>query len=137
MPLKLRMLGLNFRILLRFWFPVFAYSGSIYWVSSRANLKTPFEAIGFDKIMHGLECFPLGWLLARALLCDYVGLNEATLLALVAACCFLYGVSDEIHQSFVIGRTSDALDVLADTIGGLIGAWAYSHRQKGQNYGRS
>lgn len=37
--------------------------------------------------------------------------------------CSLYGVSDEVHQFFVIGRSTDVLDWLADTIGaGIAGA---------------
>ena len=31
-----------------------------------------------------------------------------------------YGVTDEVHQSFVPGRISDPLDLIADTVGGLI-----------------
>jgi len=32
----------------------------------------------------------------------------------------LYGVTDEVHQLYVWGRTSDILDVTADAFGGLI-----------------
>jgi len=32
----------------------------------------------------------------------------------------LYGVTDELHQYFVPGRTSDVLDWIADTLGALI-----------------
>lgn len=37
---------------------------------------------------------------------------------------FLYGVSDEIHQSFVPGRGPHARDIIFDTIGGTLGVWA-------------
>ena len=33
----------------------------------------------------------------------------------------LYGISDEFHQYFVPGRSSDILDVVADSIGTTIG----------------
>jgi VanZ family protein len=33
----------------------------------------------------------------------------------------LYGMSDELHQAFVPGRDSSALDFLADTVGVLLG----------------
>ena len=37
----------------------------------------------------------------------------------------LYGVSDEIHQRFTPGRDSDPLDVVADTLGGTVGAMSW------------
>ena len=119
------MASLSFWIFLRFWFPVFAYSGIIFWVSSWQNLKAPLETYGFDKIVHGLEYLLFGLLLARALLHSYSRFNRSTLVTLVLVCSFLYGLSDEYHQSFVIGRTADAFDLLADTIGGFIGGWIY------------
>jgi len=36
--------------------------------------------------------------------------------------CSLYGLSDEWHQSYVPGRQSDAMDWLADSIGGGLAA---------------
>jgi VanZ family protein len=43
-------------------------------------------------------------------------------MALLAAFCFtvLYGVTDEIHQLWVPGRSSDLLDALADATGALL-----------------
>jgi hypothetical protein len=37
--------------------------------------------------------------------------------AAVVLVCVLYGATDEYHQSFVAGRTPDALDLLNDAIG--------------------
>ena len=37
----------------------------------------------------------------------------------------LYGISDEIHQSFVPFRTADAMDALADIIGSITGVYLY------------
>lgn len=34
--------------------------------------------------------------------------------------CFLYGLTDEWHQSFVPGRTPDIRDIVADTTGALL-----------------
>lgn len=34
--------------------------------------------------------------------------------------CFCYGVSDELHQYFVPGRSTSGLDVLADVCGALL-----------------
>ena len=40
--------------------------------------------------------------------------------------CWLYGASDEYHQRFVPGRTSDVLDWVADALGSVLGAGAVS-----------
>lgn len=37
----------------------------------------------------------------------------------------IYGVVDEIHQSFTPGRASSVFDWLADTAGGFFGAFAF------------
>ncbi|MCK5081916.1 MAG: VanZ family protein, partial [Candidatus Omnitrophica bacterium] len=34
-----------------------------------------------------------------------------------------YGISDEIHQSFVPGRNAGIIDIIADTIGGAAGGF--------------
>ena len=44
--------------------------------------------------------------------------------ALAAALAAVYGVSDELHQSFVPGRTADGADVVADAVGAVLGAGA-------------
>ena len=36
----------------------------------------------------------------------------------------LYGVTDEYHQLFVPGREFDVLDLVADTIGSIVGTAA-------------
>lgn len=40
--------------------------------------------------------------------------------------CFLYAVSDEIHQYFVPGRSMQAIDIAIDTFGSVIGSAAVS-----------
>lgn len=37
--------------------------------------------------------------------------------------CFLYSISDEIHQMFIDGRSSEIFDVLIDTIGSSFGVF--------------
>ncbi len=38
---------------------------------------------------------------------------------------FLYAASDEIHQSFIPGRTPSIWDVCIDTAGAIIGLWLW------------
>ncbi len=64
-------------------------------------------------VAHASEYAVLAALWAWAL---HPVLGRRALLA-AAAISFAYAVSDEFHQSFVSGRDSDPLDVVADTIG--------------------
>ena len=48
----------------------------------------------------------------------------ARALPLAATISLLYAISDEYHQSFVPGRVSDPLDVLADAAGIAAALWA-------------
>ena len=50
------------------------------------------------------------------------GKMRAALLAAVITA--LYGATDEWHQSFNASRSVEMLDFIADSIGGLIGAFA-------------
>lgn len=40
-------------------------------------------------------------------------------------CCFLYAISDEVHQLFIPGRSGQATDVLIDSLGAAIGIALY------------
>jgi VanZ family protein len=48
------------------------------------------------------------------------GSRPRTAFAFGVALAIAYGVTDEIHQSFVPGRRADPADVLADALGALI-----------------
>ena len=43
---------------------------------------------------------------------------------LAIICAFVYGISDEFHQSFVPGRTAEFRDVIADFCGAAVGTGA-------------
>jgi VanZ family protein len=94
------------------------YCGLIFFLSSlpRIPLDKTFEYE--DKVLHLLAyaiMALLAWRSFRHFIQD---------LPLLAICCIgfcgLYGVSDEIHQYYVPGRTSSVTDVAADLIGALL-----------------
>lgn len=60
--------------------------------------------------------------------------GRAAAAAIVAV---LYGVSDEIHQSFVPERTGQAQDVVVDAIGALLGVLAFVLVARARNAGRT
>jgi VanZ family protein len=110
---------------LRYWMPVCAYAGLIFYLSSQPHPEDdlPSFVLSFsDKVLHVVEYAALGGLCYRAL---RWGTNESWgNLALPLAVLFasLYGISDEIHQSLVPFRDSSWLDWVADTIGAAVGA---------------
>jgi VanZ family protein len=88
-----------------------------------------------DFLTHGGAYAVLAVLACRALA---GGLGQAVtarvaLVAVVVAT--LYGVTDELHQSFVPGRTPDGWDVLKDLGGAVAGAAACAW-PRGSNHRR-
>jgi VanZ family protein len=94
----------------------------LFGLSSLSTLPTPPGGFSFYDI-HVAAYAGLGALTARATAKGVHNVSwRAVLLAIVIAT--LYGVSDEYHQRFVPGRSFDVLDMVADTIGSVIGASA-------------
>jgi len=93
------------------------YCGLIFWLSSKPSIPTPSLFPHQDKVFHMGAYFGMG-ILAWRFFRDYFSSLSAT----ISSVCFctLYGMSDEWHQSFVPGRDTDLLDLLADTTGGLL-----------------
>lgn len=87
------------------------------------------EEFNFDKVIHAGEYMILGILLARALTGTQKHWSSATIFWAVVLFCLVYGISDEFHQSFVVGRVCDWQDALADTIGGFLGGWLYLQKK--------
>lgn len=63
-------------------------------------------------------------ILVISLLSEYRILNSKTVLYTLLIV-FLYACSDEFHQLFVSGRSSEIRDVLIDSSGGFIGSYLY------------
>jgi VanZ family protein len=89
------------------------YMALIFFLSSLPGGTVGIPA-PWDKVAHALEYGGLGFLLGRGL--------GRPLPALWLA--VLYGLSDELHQSFVPGREVSAGDLLADAVGALLGVRA-------------
>jgi len=111
--------------ILKFWFPVLVYSGMIFYASSLSVRNVGSNISCGDKIFHVAEYFPFGFLLARALLSANNKTSLKILFFWVAMGSFVYGVSDEFHQSFVSNRDATFWDALADLFGGALGGYCY------------
>jgi len=114
-----------FHLFLLYWLPVLIYLTVMIVLSAQPYLRPPLEFPQSDKLMHALEYFGLGVLVARAL--------RATMrihLPLVAALLALsfgivVGTGEEYLQSFIPGRVSSPFDLLADTVGCMLAQLVY------------
>ncbi|HEX6977606.1 MAG TPA: VanZ family protein [Patescibacteria group bacterium] len=107
---------------IRFWVPVFVWIVIIYSFSSRTMPSvgpTYITNFAAKKTAHVLEYSVLSILLYRALI-NY-GFSKTTAFIWAVSFCFIYGASDEYHQTFTPGREPRIRDVFIDTIGGSVG----------------
>ena len=113
----------------RWWlvlFPLLGYGAIIFYLSHQSRwLFDPPDFFSSDKIYHLIEYAVLGILAARVVEEYQLPQRPREKVIAVLLFCFLYGLSDEIHQWFVPGRFAAAGDVLADSLGGLLGGLVY------------
>ena len=106
------------------WLPALLYMGLI-WTLSSFSFDAPIEHVPLrDKGVHFAEYGMLGFLLAHATLRTWPRHHVLRTAALAICITLLWGWLDEIHQAFVPGRSSDALDLVADAAGALVGTAA-------------
>jgi VanZ family protein len=113
------------------WGPVaiwlaFIYAGSSVGSLPHADSETLDSII--HRIGHLIEYAILGVLIARAWR-QHQSIAWREIVYIVIAC-GLYGLTDEWHQRFVVGRSSELSAVPFDMAGGLIGAWFYRWRRR-------
>jgi len=102
--------------------PALLTAGVIFYVSSLEKTELPLEVIFFnDLLFHAAAYFFFGLTLMLAAYLwnaslDYP-LRAYIILGLIGV---LYGISDEIHQSFIPNRTCTISDFLADSFGVII-----------------
>lgn len=100
----------------RRWAFALAVAGVIVLASSRSRVEGP-QLSNFDKIAHFSVYGLLATLVVRAR-----GERAAwQAVALVS----LFGVSDELHQHFTPGRSMEAMDWVADTVGAALAVTLY------------
>jgi VanZ family protein len=103
------------------WGPVVLQMAVIFAASSIPDLGALPGGIS-DKSGHSIGYALLAALLLRALARGRLaGVTWRTAAAAVLLAT-LYGASDEFHQMFVPGRSSDRFDVLADFLGAMMGS---------------
>ena len=80
------------------------------------------------KLAHFTEYFILAFFTINVLK-EYTK-KEKIILIISIIICFTYAITDEFHQAFVIGRTSQFKDVLIDTSRSIVGVLIYKYKKK-------
>jgi VanZ family protein len=91
------------------------YCMAIFWLSHQPSLPMPMLFEFQDKLHHFTAYFLMGVLAWRNFR-HFIKL-PFSLTVVSVVFCSLYGISDEWHQSFVVGREADVWDWVADTLG--------------------
>ena len=105
------------------WAPVVAWMAVVFFFSSSSHLGRARRVP--DWVSHPIEYGVGAALFCRAL---EGGRRRALTMSTALTATLLttaYGVTDEYHQSFVPGRTSDPADVAKDLVGAAAGCFLY------------
>jgi len=81
-----------------------------------------------EQIISNLAHIPAYALLTFLWLKSFAGTeskNNMLVLSLILSGLILFAISDEIHQSFVPGRTASFIDIGLDLIGIFLGVWTF------------
>lgn len=108
----------NVKYLVGYWVPVLLYLGVIFLISSIPNVDLGVKFV--DKFAHIVEYGILGYLLMRAI-SSTKRLSLKTSFLFIILFILVYGVCDEMYQSFIPGRNPSLSDLIFDLIGGAFG----------------
>lgn len=105
------------------WLPAIAITLTSIILSSMPTIRQMPTFWNADKLVH-LVCFGglAFWVAFATDNADRGNLYRWLIPVIITS---LYGACDEIHQSFTPGRSCSVFDWLADTIGAMLGSWAY------------
>lgn len=98
---------------------------TIFFLSSQSHLPVVSVIEFQDKIMHFLAFFGLGYTMIR--ICFYKRVSKLNSIVITIGVCTIYGLSDEIHQTFVPNRVFDWADLFADFLGCATASLFASH----------
>lgn len=112
-----------------FWYylPILIWASLIFFLSHQPVLPghTVFQLdFVIKKSGHIFVYAVLFFLIYRALVYNKLTTIQGTIICLLISC--TYALSDELHQSFIPGRTASLRDVLFDCLGMML-AWLKIH----------
>lgn len=108
----------------KYYLPVVIWAGVIFYFSGIPALSTGVSSISLEiflrKGAHLGEYGILFWLIWRIFyICEKYSLQKSFWGTIILTA--IYSLSDEIHQTFVLGRSGKAVDVFYDVISALLG----------------
>jgi VanZ family protein len=123
-------LGYNLSIMrhMKFFLPSMVWAGLIYWGSSFPMQELPKAKPYLSYGVHFFEFMVLGYFLAMAAIRVRPNFQEAFAWAVFFG--LSYSFIDELHQSFVPGRSVELADLAIDFVGGVIGVLTYGFFRK-------
>jgi VanZ family protein len=113
--------------------PVFAFAAWIFYLSDQPGVPAP-EVPFLDKALHFAAYFVLAALLRRALLAYDLADGAAAGWAFWLS--VFYGVTDELHQSFIPYREPSLFDLAADAVGAAAAVSLMAFRRNRQAVSR-
>lgn len=109
--------GKQKRLVVFYWLPVLFWCAGIYYLSDIPSLRSDFPGewdFLLRKLAHITEYAVLVFLFYRA---ASQGVGRRRALAYAALFALTFALSDEYHQSFIAGRSGNAVDVSIDSLG--------------------
>ena len=97
------------------------YCAGIFGLSSGSNpIRVESRFPGQDKVAHAVLYGGLATVVSLGIRRSGRRVSPWVQLVVPVALAGMYGITDEIHQMYVPGRTPDTWDVLADALGAAI-----------------
>jgi VanZ family protein len=112
----------SLKILLKI--PAVLVVAAIWFLSSQSVLPQLKGILGYDKLLHLLAYFALSGSAALWFPPEQWESRRFLTFLLTVIIASVYGMIDEVHQSFVPGRYCSVWDWIADTLGAVLGAGA-------------
>lgn len=110
------------------WIPALCIFGCNWYLSSQETIEQMPTFWNADKLVHCICFAGLAFWVAFAL---GTKLPAQWRIALPVIIVSVWGITDEIHQSFTPGREPSVFDWCADTIGAVIGSLVFFYLCKG------
>lgn len=113
------------RVFIYYWLPVIFWMGLIFWLSSFNKLEispVSWKDFVLRKFAHFWEYVFLYLLIFRAAK-NSSHFKALKLLFFSLFLTIFYSLSDELHQTFIVGRSGRLFDVGVDSLGAVWGAY--------------